>query len=766
MEWFARLVLRRRKVLLWATLALVLVSGAIGGGVLQKLSNGGFVDSGTESARAAAVLADRFHTGEPNLVLLVSDSRGVEDREVRDGAAALGRSLAGERDVTDVVSYWGTPDSPPVPSLRSRDGNRGLILVRIGGDEDAVNERMKTLGPAYENRPQGLDVQLGGPAEASRELFDQTEKDLVKAEAIAFPIVLVLLVLIFGGVVAAVLPLVLGVVAILGVFLILRILSGVTDVSVLASNVTSGLGLGLSIDYALFIITRYREELRRGAGTDDAIVIAMRTAGRTVLFSALTVALALSSLLVLPFYFLRSFAYAGIPTALLAAVASLVVLPPLLKVLGPRIDKWRVLKSRDRSPDEGLWHRLATFVMRRPVPVMIAGIAVLLVLGAPFLQLKMSLADDRVLPASTRSHQVGDVIRDEFSGQESQALTVVLTGIADPGPVTAYAQRLSGLAGVARVDSAGGSFTRGAALATPGAGSARFARGDAAYLSVVPVDESLSSSGEQLVSAVRAVPAPATALVGGPAAELVDSLHSMNSRLPWVFGIVAVSAAVLLFLLTGSVLLPLKALVLNTLSLSATFGALVWGFQDGHLRGWVGDFTPTGSITWTVPVLLFCIAFGLSMDYEVFLLSRIKEEYDRTGDNQAAVVGGLSRTGRLVTAAATLIAIVFLGFLSSGITYLKAIGLGLAIAVIVDATIVRGLLVPAFMRLAGRANWWAPGPLRRLHDRIGPRESDALPDDERVPVSTAPAPEAGPPKPAPGLGPETTEAGLARPRPR
>jgi RND superfamily putative drug exporter len=746
MQRLAGFVLRRPKAVLWATLALVAVAGALGGGVVQKLSSGGFIDSGTESARASALLAERFDTGAPNLVLLVTDARGVDDPAVSTAAAALGRSLAAEEGVADVVSLWEAPGSPPNPALRSERGDKGLILVRIAGDENAVSERMKTLGPRYSGDPTGLDVRLGGPAEATEELFEQTEKDLIKAEAIAFPIVLVALLLVFGGLVAATLPLVLGVVSIMCVFLILRILSGVTDVSVLATNVTSGLGLGLSIDYSLFILTRYREELRRGATTSDAIVASMRTAGRTVLFSALTVALALSALLVLPFYFLRSFAYAGIPTALLAAAASLVVLPALLAVLGPRIDKLRIFKPRERAEDTGFWHRLATTVMRRPVPIMTAAIAVLLLLGAPFLDLRMSLADDRVLPKSTSSHQVGDVVREEFGAQESQALTVVLTGVPAAGrdeAVTGYAQRLSALPGVARVDGVTGSFAGGTGIAPAGEGYQRFARGDATYLSVVPVDEALSTEGEQLVERVRGSPAPYPALVGGPAAELVDSLDSLRDRLPLVFGIVAVSAIVLLFLLTGSVLLPVKALVLNTLSLSATFGVLVWGFQDGNLPGWVGDFTPTGTITWTVPILLFCIAFGLSMDYEVFLLSRIKEIYDRTGDNARAVAQGLERTGRLVTAAAVLIAIVFLGFLTSGVTYLKAIGLGLALAVIVDATIVRGLLVPAFMRLAGRANWWAPGPLRRLHDRIGLRESG--PEPPPHPGTTGPA---GPAEPA------------------
>jgi putative drug exporter of the RND superfamily len=736
MERLGRLVVARRKTILWATLLLAVLSGAAGGTVIDHLSPGGFIDSRTESAEADRLLADEFGTSASSLVLLVEDARGMDDPGVRQAGLALTQRLAREPGVSQVVSYWAAGRSP---LLRSRDGRKALIVATLEGDERQVADRMETLAPAYGGNQGGLRVELGGAARANQEMIETTEKDLVRAEAIAFPIVLVALVLVFGSVVAASIPLLMGGVTIVCVLLILRILAALTDISVLATNVITGLGLGLSIDYSLFIISRYREELRAGADTEQAIVAAMRTAGRTVLFSALTVALALSALLVFPFYFLRSFAYAGIPTALVAAVAALVALPALLAVLGPRIETLRILPRRPvPPPGTGFWYRLSMAVMRFPVPVLAGCVAVLLLLGAPFLHLRMSLADERALPPSTSSFQVGQTIREEFPAQESQPVLVVLTGVDDPrgqdalARVTDYAARLSQVPNVAHVETATGSFARGGLVRPGGPEAARFISADGVYLSVVPQVESYSSAGERLLHDVRAVPAPFQALTTGPAAQLVDSLDSLRSAMPAALGVIALSSLVLLFLFTGSVVLPVKALVLNTLSLSATFGALVWGFQDGHLSGLLGDFVVTGAITWTVPILLFCIAFGLSMDYEVFLLSRIKEEYERTGDNVGSVALGIERIGRLVTAAAALVAIVFIAFVTSGITYLKAVGLGLALAVVMDATLVRGALMPAFMRLAGRTNWWAPGPLRRLHGRIGLRESDAGGGRERA----------------------------------
>ncbi|MER0244822.1 MMPL family transporter [Streptomyces sp. HSW2009] len=730
----ARFTSGRSRLVLYLSGVLFVIAGALGGGVISKLSAGGFIDGSTESAKAAEIMADRFHAGAPNFTLLLTDRRGVDDPAVTAAGQALTDRLSREKHVEQAVSYWSLGKAD---ALRGKSGDRALVLARIDGDEDQVQDRFSALESRYEGAAEadGLDVRIGGTALANKEIVDTTEKDLLKIEMVTFPVLFVVMLFVFRTLVAALVPLLVSGLTIVSVLLTLRILTLFTEVSVLATNVATGLGLGLAIDYSLILIKRYREELAHGAPPDGAIATALRTAGRTVVFSAVTVALALAALLVFPFYFLRSFAYAGIPTALIAAAVSVTFLPALLKALGPRIEKGRILGKHTKvstapDPEAGFWHRLAVTVMRFPLPVAAVVIGLLLFLGAPFLDLRMSLADERVLPANTQSREVGESIRSDFDAQETQALNVVLSdtpGKGERGAVAGYAERLSRLDGVARVDTEAGTFAGGKQVAPPTPAAQRFGATDSTYLSVVPRSQSLSEKGRELVEDVRAVDAPYPVLVGGPAAELEDSISAMNDRLPLALAVIALSSFLVLFLFTGSVVLPLKALVLNCLSLSATLGVLVWGFQDGHLEGVVGDFVVTGTITWTVPVLLFCIAFGLSMDYEVFLLSRIKEEYDRTGDNTRAVARGLERTGSTVTAAALLIAIVFLGFVISGIVYLKAIGVGLALAVLMDATLVRGALVPAFMRLAGRANWWAPGPLRALHAKVGLREEGAEP---------------------------------------
>ncbi|WP_079128046.1 MMPL family transporter [Streptomyces niveus] len=732
----ARFTTHRSKLVLYLSGVLLVLAGALGGGVISTLSAGGFTDSSTESARTAEVLDGRFGSGAPNLTLLVTDERGVDDPAVSAAGARLTERIGAEDGVEQALSYWTLGKAP---ALRGEGGDSAMVLVRITGDEDQVQKTLERIQPEYDRTVEGLETRVGGVAVANKEITETTSDDLLLIEMVTFPVLLVVMLFVFRSVVAALVPLAVAGLTIVSVLLTLRVLTLFTDVSVLATNVATGLGLGLAIDYGLILLKRYREELHGGADTDTAIATALRTAGRTVLFSAVTVALALAGLLVFPFYFLRSFAYAGIPTALLAALVSITFLPALLKALGPRIDKGRVLgRGKEEKPPkpetERFWYRLATNVMRFPVPVAVAVIGLLLFLGSPFLSLHMSLADDRVLPADTQSRQISDLIREDFSAQESQALNVVLNDTPPTGErsIDAYAQKLSTLGNVARVDSEAGSFAAGEQVAPPGPGSERFSADNSTYLSVIPKSESLSEEGEELVKDIRTAEAPYDIQVGGPAAELVDSLDSMYDKLPAALAIIGVTTFVLLFLFTGSLVLPLKALVLNCLSLSATFGVLVWGFQDGHLEGIVGDFVVTDTITWTVPVLLFCIAFGMSMDYEVFLLSRIKEEWDRSGDNQLAVARGLERTGAMVTAAAGLIAIVWLGFVLSGISYLKAIGLGLAIAVLMDATLVRGALVPAFMRLAGRANWWAPAPLARFHKKFGLREA---PDAVKEPAT-------------------------------
>jgi putative drug exporter of the RND superfamily len=537
-------------------------------------------------------------------------------------------------------------------------------------------------------------------------------------------------------VIAAGLPLLVGALAIVGTFLVLLVISSLTEVSIFSLNLTTGMGLGLAIDYSLFVVSRYREELDGGRSAHDAAIRTVQTAGKTVAFSALTVAISLSALLVFPLAFLRSFAYAGIGVSLLAGVVAVVFLPALLAVLGPRVNSLRLWRRKPKPVGTGVWHRIAMFVMRRPVPIAAVVIVVLLALGIPFLRIQFGLPDDRVLPPDLSSRQVQDDIRTRFSSDEGGALQVVASGIDDPAAraveVDRYAAALSRLPGAASVDAVTGTYIDGQQVTGPGPLSLRFQAAHATWLSVVPSVEPYSDAGERLANAVRDARAPFPVLVTGPSAELVDSNESIFARLPIALGLVALATFVLLFLMFGSIVVPIKALILNVLSLSATFGALVWIFQDGNLSG-VLDFTATGTLPASTPLLLFCIAFGLSMDYEVFLLSRIKEEHDRTGDNTASVAIGLERTGRIVTAAAVLISVVFLAFATSRVSFIKIFGIGLSIAVLMDAFVIRATLVPAFMRIAGEANWWAPKWLRRVHDRIGISEEPEPPTPEAPP---------------------------------
>jgi RND superfamily putative drug exporter len=736
-----RIAVRRRRAVLACSVLVLAVAGVLGSGVFGHLSGGGFDDPSSDSSRAERILESRFHTGSPNYVLLV-DARGGDARaadgagtpavDAADVAAAAGRieaMLRHDHAVAEVVSYWSFGRVAP---LRSTDGTSALILARLGGDEDAQQDAAARLDADLLGRHGAVSVGSGARAPVFHAVSTRIEHDLSGAESIAVPITLVLLVLVFGGLVAAGLPLVVGVVSVIGTFFTLWLISLATDVSVFSINLVTAMGLGLAIDYSLFVVSRFREELRAGRSVEAAVVRTVETAGRTIAVSALTVAVSLSALLVFPLYFLRSFAYAGVGVTLVAMISSVVTLPALLAVLGHRVDSLRLWRRRDPTPvGQGFWHRLATGVMKRPVVVSLAAVAVLLFLGAPFRHVSFGVPDERVLPADAPARVTTQRIRTEFSSNESAAMPVVATSAAaadaSDAAIDRYATALSQVHGVERVDAPTGRFIDGRKVLPADQSLDGFRAQDgseAIRLSVVPGVVPISAAGERLVDDLRAVPSSVgPTMVGGQAAALVDSKAAIGDRLPWAAGIIAGATFVLLFLMFGSLLVPLKAIVLNILSLSATFGAMVWIFQEGHGAGWLG-FTATGLTDTTTPILMFCIAFGLSMDYEVFLLSRIKEEHDRTGDNASSVAVGLEHTGRIVTAAAALLAVTFLAFATSGISFIKLFGLGLTLAVLMDATLIRATLVPAFMKLAGEANWWAPRPLRWLHDRIGFSESE------------------------------------------
>ncbi|MFI9251580.1 MMPL family transporter [Streptomyces sp. NPDC053069] len=701
---YTRLVTARPRLSLLVALLLTALAVLAGSGVADRLSSGGWEDPAAESTYAAKALEREFPDSQPNLLLLLDSGRAsVDDPAVAAEARDLAGRLAREEGVTGVGSYWQSRS----PALRAKDGHEALIAARITGDETAMGRTLDRIAPHYRGTHGPVEVKLGGIVAVRHEMQTIIKEDLTRAELIALPITLVLLVMVFGSAVAALLPLGIGIVAILGTNAVLRGLTAFTDVSVFALNLTTALGLGLAIDYALFIVRRYREELSTGADPLTAVGATLRTAGRTVLFSALTVAVSLAAMMVFPQYFLRSFAYAGIAVVLLAAAAALILLPAALILLGHRVNSLdlRRLLRRRRGPKPAAgtaWARTAGLVMRR-APLFALGTTVLLVtLGLPFLGVKFGTADDRQLPSTAESHAVQQHIREGFPGSPGGGLEVLAEGRATESQYAAYKQQMAALPEVARVDGP-------------------LVKGDSAYFTVQPKGEAVDEAAQRLVGDLRALHTPFAAKVTGTAAVLVDTKHAIAQRLPWAAAFIAVVTLLLVFLLTGSVLIPVQAVVLNALSLTAMFGAVVWVFQDGHLSGALG-FTSSGSIETTLPVLMFCVAFGLSMDYGVFLLSRIKEEYDRTGDHDAAVRLGLQRTGGLITAAAVILAVVMVAIGTSRVTNTKMLGLGIALAVLMDAMVVRSLLVPAIMRLTGRATWWAPAPLRRFHERFGVSE--------------------------------------------
>ncbi len=719
----ARTLVNRRRIAMLLVALIAVAAALVGASVESKLSSGGYTPDSAESIRADRLLAGQFHAGAPNLVLVVHADGDIGDGPATTAGQELTAKVAATSGVVYAQSFWSSQD----PALRSADGRTALVLVKLGGDESQSYHLARDLVPTLVGRHGPLDVKATGSAQVNSEADEQSALDLKKAEVLAAPLTLIILLATFGSLVAASLPALVGVVSVVGTYAVLRVLTEATSVSVFALNITTALGFGLAVDYSLFIVTRYREELDAGRSVTEAIAASLRSAGRTVLFSALTVVLSLSALLVFPIYFLRSLAYAGIVVVVIAAASSVLVLPPLLALIGHRIDRFDVFAPlRRRLPGartgNGLWHRLAVTVMRRPVLIG-GGVALLLAaLVLPFTQAKFALMDDRVLPRGSASQVASDTVRAEFHGAQTSPVVVVartLDPVAGKTELTDYAQRLSALPHTQRVDSAVGTFVGGSQAAPPGPGAAAFGAAGGSWLSVVSDVDPGSSAGEAYARSVRALSAPAEVLVGGDAATQVDTKSMLSSRLPWAGAIIAVSMLVLLFLFSGSVVIPLKQLILNMLSLTASFGAMVYVFQDGHLKWLVGDFVHTGQLEVTVPILMFCVAFGLSMDYSVFLLSRIREEYLATGDNTRAVAFGMERTGRLITAAALIVATVLGALATSELSILKLLGAGLALAVLIDATLVRGLLVPAAMRLLGEANWWAPAPLRRLHAKFG-----------------------------------------------
>lgn len=725
------------KRVLAGALLLLVICGVLGSSVSGHLAAGGFQDPDSESAKAIEVMSDTFERGGLQVVIRLHESGtpNIADSDTaRTAADAVVRELESLHFVEGpIISAWYNPEA--AAALISEDRTSALITFTVaGGDKDAAGNAKKIEDrfsvPSFTSQFTGIDVLVGGQAMVYSQVNEQTSRDLFVAEAVAIPISFLLLIWVFGGLTAAVLPLAIGIFAVIGTTAVLRGFTLFADVSVFALNLTTAMGLALAIDYTLLIINRYREEVQAGRDWDDALVVTVATAGRTVLFSAVTVAFSLAAMAIFPMYFLRSFAYAGLAVVALAAAAALVVAPALIAVLGPRIDSLDVrrpirrLLGRDEprvpEPEESMWYRSTQFVLRHAVPVGLAVVALLLVLGAPFVGIKFGYPDDRVLPESASARVLGDELRADYSQNASASVSIVIPEARDvyEPTMSRYGQDLSRVADVTAVTTPVGTFVDGQRV---GNGGDDMTADNAAYLTVSSTVDPFSERGQDQLDALREVPAPAETLFSGLAQQNIDNVNSIIDHLPEVVVVIVVTTFILLFLLTGSVLLPVKALLLNVLSLTATFGAMVWIFQDGNLGG-LGSST-TGTLIANMPVLMFCIAFGLSMDYEVFLLSRIREEWLKSGrtraDNDHAVAYGLARTGRVVTAAALLMAIVFAGIAFSQVSFMRMFGVGLALAVLMDATLIRMFLVPAFMKIAGRANWWAPEPLRKFHERFG-----------------------------------------------
>lgn len=707
LDRLAEVVFRRPRRVLGIGVALMVIGAVVGTPVVGMLSSS---TSGFEDSRSESVLTrDRLERAsgvnpEVGMVALVRLARDVENAADRARLAAVAATIEADEAVARVTGFLDTRDAAFV----SHDRRASYLLVAMeqSSDEAAIDaaERIERQFASDE------DVTFGGRIIASQQVREQVSRDLARAEMLAFPLLFLLSLVLFRGLVASALPLLTGGLTILLSFLALRIVNELTSLSVFAVNLVIGLSLGLAIDYSLLIVSRYREEIARSGPGFDAMRTTLRTAGRTVAYSALTVAVAMAALLVFPQPFLYSMGVGGIVAALVSGLAALTVLPAVLVLLGTRVnvlapDRWKRRSMEDAGEGEsGFWYRLATTVMRRPGRVAIASGALLIVLGLPFLRVEFTSIDSSVLPESTSARQVSDALETEFPVERTAPIYLsVEAPAADEREVLALARQV-------------GQLPDAVFVAPP-----RRAGPDLWRVEVISSSAGLEDSSLDLVRNIRSLDSPFEIGVGGFSASFIDQRASLAEHLPAALAILIITTLLLLFAVTGSVILPVKALLMNVLTLSAAFGLMVLVFQDGRLEGPL-DFTSQGALEMTQPILLFGIAFALSTDYAIFLLTRIKEARDSGLSNTESVARGLERTGRIVTSAALLFTVAIGAFATSEIVFIKLLGLGTAVAVILDATIVRALLVPSLMAMLGEWNWWAPRPLRRLHDRFGLRE--------------------------------------------
>ena len=687
-------LVRRKKSVFVLYLVAILVAGAIGSGVFSRLDSGGYNDPNSDSAKAYKYLQDVFKVEDPSVVLVVESDKTANDPAVFASVAKLESQIQSETHVGKTLSYWSTGGAP---TLLSKDGKAGFLFIYSDKSDWGVIQQLgKDIQKKYDGKFENLKVYASGTGVFAHAINSKISKDLALAESISIPLTFILLAFVFGGLVASAMPLVVGVSAILGSFLVLYLITLFTGVSIFALNLITGLGLGLGIDYSLLIVNRFREELHAGKSVDDSIVATVNSAGKTVFYSGLTVLVTLSALIFFPLDFLKSFGYAGVSVVSLAVIGALIPLPAIMALLGHKIDKGVVRKSGITPKEDGRWAHTARNVMRRPVPVVIGSLLVLGILAAPVTNIAFSQVDSRVLPKSDPAAIGAAVILDRFNGFEGSPIEVVIpNGVGRESQVNEYLAKVAKVDGVARIAP---TETYGSDL----------------RIQVIPSKASRTLAAEKIIHDIRDIPRPTGTLIGGAAADFTDSQDGIAATLPVALGWIAFWVMILIFVFTGSIILPIKAVLLNGLSLVATLGAITWVFIDGNLRWLLGDFTVTGALDTGTVILVAVVVFGLSMDYELFLLSRIREEHMAGKSNIESVATGLQRSARIITAAALLLAVVFAAFMLSGVTSIKMMGFGVSFAVLLDATLIRALLVPALMRLFGESNWWAPKPLRRF----------------------------------------------------
>ena len=693
-EKLGHFLVRRRKSVLAGFIVATIAAGVVGSLVFARLEGGGYSDPGSDSYKAADYLTETFKVKDPAIIFIIDAGKSVADPAVAAEVAAIESDLRSIPDIEKTLSYWSAGGAK---QLMSADGNSAYLFI-YGEKADPIllTDLASELQKKYDGKIGNLRIYVGGIATFNDAINKKISNDLKLAEAISIPLTFLFLLFVFGGLIASAMPVVVAVSAILGAFLILYLISLFTGVSIFALNLVTGMGMGLGIDYSLLMVNRFREELHAGKSVEESVAQTVKTAGRTVFFSGITVMISLAALMFFPQMFLKSFGYAGVSVVAIAILGARIPLPAILALLGTKIDKFVVRKSSITPKEDGRWAHTARFVMKRPVAVVVLSLLILGTLASPIKDIVFSQADTRVLPASNKAAIASQVGLDKFPGEQANPIEIIIpNGTTKMVEVNNFVSDLANISGVVNIGAPEtvGTDVRIAAVHSMGA---------------------RTPAAEKMITAIRALKVPAGTLIGGVAADYADSQIGIAKKLPLALLWIALGTLLLLFMFTGSIILPIKAIILNLLSLSATLGVLTWIFIGGNLNWLVGSFTNTGTIDTSMVILIAVVAFGLSMDYEVFLLSRIKEEHDAGHSNIESVALGLQKSARIITAAAVILAVVFAIFVTSGVTSIKTMGFGVAFAILLDATLVRALLVPALMRLFGERNWWAPKALKRF----------------------------------------------------